>query len=147
MLNSWAAKLLGNPKKVRCTVEMLDGDGAVLETHKVLLSDLKLAPLDVVYGVEPLAGVGQVNRPEQTRGTLNEILPDGTRRNIYDVSRSSKRDYVAGITRLDADVRIVGPLWIGPRLSLTMYPSLWDESGLAPRGFVARAELAMRWRF
>ena len=65
MLNSWAAKLLGNPKKVRCTVEMLDGAGAVLETRKLLLSDLKLAPLDVVFGVEPLAGVGQVSEIEQ----------------------------------------------------------------------------------
>ena len=41
----------------------LDGGGAVLETHKLLLSDLQLAPLDVVFGVEPLPGVGQgVNR-------------------------------------------------------------------------------------
>jgi hypothetical protein len=64
MLNSWAAKVLGNPKKVRCTVEMLD-DGAVLETRKLLLSDLQLAPLDVVFGVEPLPGVGQVSEIEQ----------------------------------------------------------------------------------
>ena len=65
MLNAFAAKLLGNPKKVRCTVEMLDDAGGVLETRKVLLSDLTLAPLDVVYGVEPLAGVGQVSEIEQ----------------------------------------------------------------------------------
>jgi hypothetical protein len=65
MLNSWAAKLLGNPKKVRCTVEMVDGGGAVLETHKLLLSDLQLAPLDVVFCVEPLASVGQVSELEQ----------------------------------------------------------------------------------
>jgi hypothetical protein len=65
MLNSWVAKLLGNPKKVRCTVEMLDGAGAVLETRKVLLSDLTLAPLDVVFGVEPLAGAGQISEIEQ----------------------------------------------------------------------------------
>ncbi len=65
MLNSWVAKLLGNPKKVRCTVEMLDGAGAVLETRKLLLSDLALAPLDVVFGVEPLAGVGQISEIEQ----------------------------------------------------------------------------------
>jgi hypothetical protein len=94
-----------------------------------------------------LAGVGQVYRPNHTSSTLNEILPDGTRRNVYAVSRTSDRDYLAAITRLDADVRIAGPLWIGPRLSLTMYPSLLDESGLAPRGFMGRAELAMRWRF
>jgi hypothetical protein len=65
MLNAWLARLLSNPKKVRCTVEMLDGAGAVLETRKLPLSDLKLAPLDVVFGVEPLAGVGQVSEIEQ----------------------------------------------------------------------------------
>lgn len=65
MLNAWVASLLGNPKKVRCTVEMLDGAGAVLETRAFSLSDLKFAPLDVVFGVEPLAGVGQVSEIEQ----------------------------------------------------------------------------------
>jgi hypothetical protein len=65
MLNSWAAKLLGNPKKTRCTVEMLDSAGAVLETRKLVLSDLKLAPIDVLYGVEPVAAAGQVSEIEQ----------------------------------------------------------------------------------
>jgi hypothetical protein len=65
MLNSWVARLLGNPKKVRCTVELLDSAGAVNETRKLLLSDLKLAPLDVVFGVEPLAGAGQISEIEQ----------------------------------------------------------------------------------
>ena len=65
MLNSWCAKVLGNPKKVRCTVELVDAAGAVVETRKLLLSDLKLAPLDVVYGVEPLARTGQVSEIEQ----------------------------------------------------------------------------------
>jgi hypothetical protein len=65
MLNSWVAKLLGNPKKTRCTVEMLDSAGTVLGTRRLLLSDLGLAPLDVVYGVEPLAAAGQVSEIEQ----------------------------------------------------------------------------------
>ena len=67
MLNAFAAKLLGNPKKVRCTVEMLDGSGSVLETHKLLFSDLKLAPLDVVYGVEPLGGCRAGERDRAAR--------------------------------------------------------------------------------
>lgn len=65
MLNAWAAKLLGNPKKVRCTVEMLDGAGAVVETRRLPLSDLQIAPLDAVFGVEPLSAVGQVSELEQ----------------------------------------------------------------------------------
>jgi hypothetical protein len=88
-----------------------------------------------------------VYRPAHESPTLNEVLPDGTRQNVYALSRTTSRDYVVGIARIDADVRIAGPLWIGPRLSLTMYPSLLDESGLAPSGLVGRAELAVRWRF
>jgi hypothetical protein len=65
MLNGWLAKVLGNPKKVRCTVEMLDGAGAVLDTRKLPLSDLKLVPLDIVYGVEPQSSAGQVSEIEQ----------------------------------------------------------------------------------
>jgi hypothetical protein len=65
MLNGWAAKLLGNPKKVRCTVESLDADGAVIETRKLLLSDLKVTALDVVYEVEALASASQVTDVEQ----------------------------------------------------------------------------------
>jgi len=64
-LNSWVAKLLGNPKKIRCTVQRLDGAGAILDTRKLLLSELKLAPLDVVFGVESSAGAGQTSEIEQ----------------------------------------------------------------------------------
>ena len=65
MLNSWVAKLLGNPKKVRCTVERLDDGGSVVETRKLLLSDLQLAALDVIYGVELQAGAGQLSEIEK----------------------------------------------------------------------------------
>ena len=66
MLNAWAAKLLGDPRKVRCTVELLDEtSGSVLEGRTLLLSELKLAPLDVVYGVELQATAGQLSEVEQ----------------------------------------------------------------------------------
>lgn len=53
MLNAWTARLLGNPRTVVCRVEQLDAAGTtVLQTHEVKLSDLKLAPLDLVYGVD-----------------------------------------------------------------------------------------------
>src|SRR6185503_2694524 len=45
MLNAWAAKLLGNPTTVRCTVESLDSAGAVIGKRTLLLSALNLAPL------------------------------------------------------------------------------------------------------
>jgi hypothetical protein len=94
-----------------------------------------------------LLGAAKVYRPQHESSTLNEVLPDSTRQNVYAVSRTTSRDYVGGVTRLDADVRIAGHVWLGPRFTLTMYPTLLDESALAPRGFVGRAELAVRWRF
>ena len=57
MLNAWAAKQLGDPRKVRCTVERCDASGAVGEMHAFKVSDLALAPLDVVYGVDATTGV------------------------------------------------------------------------------------------
>ena len=65
MLNAWAAKLLGDPREVRCTVERLDGSGSVLEAHSVLLSDLELTPLDVVYGVDVHPNRSKASEVEQ----------------------------------------------------------------------------------
>ena len=55
-LNAWAAKLLGDFGNVRCTFERVDEAGAVLETQRMKLSALPLAPLDVVYGVPTTGG-------------------------------------------------------------------------------------------
>ena len=64
-LNAWAAKLLGNPAKVRCAVERLEpGTGPVLETKEVRLDELRLAPLDFIYAVEGGEG-GQQAEIEQ----------------------------------------------------------------------------------
>ncbi|MBV9062277.1 MAG: hypothetical protein JOY77_05025 [Alphaproteobacteria bacterium] len=53
MLNFWAAKLLGDASKIRCTIERLnDATGAVAETRTLPLSELSITPLDLVYGVE-----------------------------------------------------------------------------------------------
>ncbi len=52
-LNAWAAKLLGNPTKVRCVVERLEPEtGQVLESKEIRLSELRLAPLDFIHSVE-----------------------------------------------------------------------------------------------
>lgn len=60
MLNSWAGRLLGDPRKVRCTVERLDDvTGAVAETRTFPLSELSLAPLEFVYGVEAAGSTTQ----------------------------------------------------------------------------------------
>ena len=69
MLNFWAFKLLGDGSKIRCTIERLDDatGGAVVETRKLPLSELGLAPLDVVYGVEA------ANTTAQPGMTLSDI--------------------------------------------------------------------------
>jgi hypothetical protein len=52
-VNAWAAKLLGNPAKVRCVVERLEPEtGAVLESKEIRLDQLRLAPVDFIYAVE-----------------------------------------------------------------------------------------------
>jgi len=115
---------------------------------EILLYRLNV-PVHRRVGLTWLIGGGKVHRPDRSNATLNEVLPDGTRRNIYSSERTSSGDwdYYVGVTRFDADVRLAERLWIGPRLSLTMYPSGFDKSGHAPRAFVARPELAVRWRF
>ncbi|NGZ09682.1 MAG: hypothetical protein CV088_09895 [Nitrospira sp. LK70] len=52
-LNAWAAKLLGNPVKVRCVVERVTSTtGVVVDTQEFRLKDLKLAPIDVIHAQE-----------------------------------------------------------------------------------------------
>lgn len=48
-LNAWAAQLLGPAKNVRFAVERRGADGALLQTLELRLSDLALAPIDVVH--------------------------------------------------------------------------------------------------
>jgi hypothetical protein len=67
MLNAWASRLLGDAGKVRCTIERLDETGAVVETRKITLSAIGVAPLDVVYGVD-----GSTS-PTQPNAALSDI--------------------------------------------------------------------------
>jgi hypothetical protein len=65
LLNAWAARLLGDPRKIVCRIEQLDDDGEQLQhTHDLPLSALKLAPLDVVYAVEAEARAGAASELE-----------------------------------------------------------------------------------
>jgi hypothetical protein len=64
-LNAWAAKLLGNPARVRCLVQRLEpGTETVLEAKEIRLDQLRLAPLDFIYAVEGGQG-GQQSEIEQ----------------------------------------------------------------------------------
>lgn len=59
----------------------------------------------------------------------------------------SFRNYLAAAARLDVEFRVARHVSVVPRLRLTVYPSLLDDSGLAPRTIVARPEIAVRWGF
>ena len=52
-LNAWIRAQLGDARKVRCTVEQLDGNGVVTQTVKFVLNDVPMSPLDFVYNVQP----------------------------------------------------------------------------------------------
>ena len=99
MLNSWVAKLLGNPRKIRCTLEQVDDSGAVLDSRKIVLSDLKLAPIDVIFGVEAQARSGQRSELEQRVLNHAQALAPGMRLHLQ---HARPADLAAGeLTLLD----------------------------------------------
>ena len=59
-LNAWIATLLGDSRKIRCTIERLDdATGAVAETRTLPLFELLLSPLELVYGIDVNASPSQ----------------------------------------------------------------------------------------
>jgi hypothetical protein len=94
-----------------------------------------------------LAGAAYVYRPEQVSSVTKEVLPDGTLSEVNRRDSTGDRNYLAAIARLDGEFRITPGLSVVPRLRVTLFPSLLDDSGLAPRPLMARPEIAVRWRF
>lgn len=77
-LNAWAAKLLGNPAKVRFVVERLESaTGTAVERKEFRLNQLlRLAPLDFIYAVEGGQG-GQQAEIEQRILFAIKSIPAG----------------------------------------------------------------------
>ncbi|MCU0602421.1 MAG: hypothetical protein MUC33_07150 [Desulfobacterales bacterium] len=76
-VNAWAAKLLGNPAKVRCMVERLEPEtGAVLELKEIRLDQLRLAPLDFIYASEGGPGAQPAEIEQRLLYTIMRT-PDG----------------------------------------------------------------------
>jgi hypothetical protein len=94
-----------------------------------------------------LAGAGYVYRPEQVSSVTKEVLPGGALSEVNRRNTTGDRNYLAAIARLDGELQITPSLSVVPRLRFTVFPSLLDDSGLAPRILVTRPELAVRWRF
>ena len=94
-----------------------------------------------------LVGGGFVYRPELYASVTKEVLPDGQLSEMNTHTSTSLRNYLAATARLDVEFRIAPHVSVVPRLSVTAFPSLADDSGLAPRMVMARPEIAARWRF
>jgi len=76
-LNAWAARLLGDPARVRCIVERLDpASGQVAESQTLRLDQLRLAPLDFIYAAEGGQGGQQAEIEQQILYTITR-MPDG----------------------------------------------------------------------
>jgi hypothetical protein len=75
------------------------------------------------------------------------VLPDGTLSEVNRRNSTGDRNYLAAVARLDGELQITPSLSVVPRVRFTVFPSLLDDSGLAPRILVTRPELAVRWRF
>jgi hypothetical protein len=94
-----------------------------------------------------LIGGGYVFRPTQSTGITREVQPDGRLIEVHVRKETSSRDYLAAATRLDVELAVTSRVSIVPRVRVTIFPSLFDDSGGAPRIVVARPEVAVRWRF
>jgi hypothetical protein len=94
-----------------------------------------------------LIGGGYVFRPSQFTSVTNEVLPDGQLIEVNTRKETSSRDYMAVATRLDVEFKVASRVSVVPRVRVTFFPSLLDDSGSAPRMVVARPEVAVRWRF
>jgi len=94
-----------------------------------------------------LAGPGYVYRPDQYTVVTKEVLPDGQRIDANTDKSASSRNYLIAAARLDVEIKVARQLSIVPRLRVTAFPSLLDDSGQAPRPLVARPEIAVRWGF
>lgn len=94
-----------------------------------------------------LAGPGYAYRPAQYTVVTKEVLPDGQLIDAHTDRSASSRNYLVAAARLDLEIRVARQLSVVPRVRVTAFPSLLDDSGLAPRLLVARPEIAVRWGF
>ena len=94
-----------------------------------------------------LVGGGFVYRPEQFTSVTKEVLPDGQLTEVNTRDNRSSRNYLAATAGVDLEFRVAARVSVVPRLRVTAFPSLLDDSGLAPRILTARPEVGVRWRF
>jgi hypothetical protein len=94
-----------------------------------------------------LVGGGFVYRPDQFTSVTKEVLPDGQLTEVNRDTSTSFRNYLAATARLEVEFRVARHVSVVPRFRVTLFPSLLDDSGFAPRMLTARPEIAVRWAF
>jgi hypothetical protein len=94
-----------------------------------------------------LVGGAYVYRPTHTTSVTKEVLPDGRLEEVHSSGRSSTRNHLAAVARVDLELRLTRSLLVVPRLRMTVFPLVADDSGFAPRFATTRPEVALRWRF
>jgi hypothetical protein len=94
-----------------------------------------------------LVGGAFAYRPSESVGITREVLTDGSLVEVHRQEERSTRNYFAAVAGLEATVRLSDHWSIVPRIRLTVFPNLADESVEAPRHFVVRPQLAVRWTF
>jgi len=92
-------------------------------------------------------GGGYIYRPEEYTSVTNEVLPDGRLTEVHAYAYPTSRNYLAAIARLEGEFRVTRQLSVVPRLRVKVFPSLLDDSGLAPQTLTGQPEVAVRWRF
>lgn len=94
-----------------------------------------------------LAGGAYAYRPENYVAVTHEVLADGRLVEVDRQEGRSTRNYLAVAAGLEAAVSLSPHLAIVPRIRVTGFPNLMDESTQAPRHLVVRPQLAVRWTF
>ena len=94
-----------------------------------------------------LVGGGFVFRPDQFAIVTKEVLPGGQLKEVNTDERTSFSNYLAATGGFDVDFMVTPHVSVVPRLRVTAFPSIFDDSGHAPRVLTARPEVAVRWVF
>ena len=76
-VNGWVAKLLGDPRNVRCRIERFDSATAVpIPVREVRLSDLRLSPLDIFYASDSTDELHESDLEQQILYQVRRRIPE-----------------------------------------------------------------------
>ena len=96
-----------------------------------------------------LMGGGMVFRPSRETWVTKEVLPDGTLQVVATNGSEERDNHPAFVVGIDAELRISQHVSLVPSVRLIGFPLAGlDDGGYGPTDFfVARPQVAIRWRF